>query len=212
MKMPYKNLTCVLVDDEVANLEILANYIQEIPHLVLKAAFNKPIEALAYLLKNPTDLLITDINMPQLSGIDLYIGICNSVPTQVVFVSSCADEIIKALDYCVTDYLHKPVSFLRFEKATQKAFFFSNINKKNFEDIPTEILEKSLENYHKLSDSEKKILKLISEGKPTQKISELVFTSMRTIESHRYTIRKKLGLFPDISLTVIAKFIMESVK
>jgi DNA-binding NarL/FixJ family response regulator len=210
--MTPKTISCVLVDDEQPNLEILADYVEQIPYLSLKATFDKPIEALAYLLKTPTDLLITDINMPRLSGIELYEGIYNSVSTQVIFVSGYADKIIEALEFCVTDYLHKPVSFLRLEKATQKAFFFANFNKKSFENLPTEVLETALENYSNLSETEKKILALISGGNPTQKIAELVFASLRTIESHRYTIRKKLKLLPDVSLTEIAKFITERIK
>jgi YesN/AraC family two-component response regulator len=82
-----KTLSCVLVDDEQANLEILTTYVSQIPYLVLNATFDKLFEALAYLLKTPTHLLITDIGVPRLSGIDLYEGICNSVSTQVIFVS-----------------------------------------------------------------------------------------------------------------------------
>lgn len=210
--MTPKTLSCVLVDDEQSNLDVLINYVNQIPYLVLNATFNKPLEALAYLLKTPTDLLITDISMPRLSGIDLYEGICNSVSTQVIFVSGYAERIFEALEHCVTDYLHKPVSLVRFEKATQKAFFFANLNKKSFEELPTEILEIALNNYAKLSETEKNILKLIAEGNSTQKIANLVFVSMRTIESHRHTIRKKLKLFPDNSLTQVAKFITESAK
>lgn len=75
--MTPKILTCVLVDDEQSNLDVLITYVNQIPSLVLKATFNKPLEALAYLLKTPTDLLITDISMPRLSGIDLYNDIFN---------------------------------------------------------------------------------------------------------------------------------------
>lgn len=85
--MEPKTLTCVLVDDENANIETLACYIEQIPNLILTATFEKPTEALAYLLRNPTDLLITDINMPKLSGIDLYECLRKERNTQVIFVS-----------------------------------------------------------------------------------------------------------------------------
>ena len=210
--MTPKMLTCVLVDDEQSNLELLTTYVNQIPYLVLKATFDKPMEALTYLLKTPTDLLITDINMPRLSGIDLYEGICNSVPTQVIFVSGYTERIIEALEHCVTDYLHKPVSFIRFEKATQKALFFSNLNKKSFEELPNEILEISLKNYAKLSDTEKNILKLIAKGNSTQEIAELVFTSQRTVESHRLSIRRKIQLPSKYRLLDIAHYLVEGIK
>ena len=72
-----KIITCVLVDDEQSNLDVLVTYVNQIPYLVLKATYVKPLEALAYLFKTPIDLLITDINMPRLSGIDLYNDIFN---------------------------------------------------------------------------------------------------------------------------------------
>lgn len=75
--MTPKTLICVLVDDEQSNLDVFVTYVNQIPYLVLKATFVKPLEALAYLLKTPTDLLITDIGMPRLSGINLYNDIFN---------------------------------------------------------------------------------------------------------------------------------------
>ena len=210
--MTSKILSCVLVDDDKANLEILTTYVNQIPYLVLKATFDKPLEALAYLLKTPTDLLITDINMPRLSGIDLYEGICNSVSTQVIFISGYAGKIVEALEHCVTDYLWKPVSLTRFEKATQKAFFFATGHPKSYDDIPFEISEVALKNYSTLSEAEKRVLKLISEGNSTQEIAELVFTSERTVESHRLSIRRKLQLPSKYRLVDIAKKLVERTK
>jgi FixJ family two-component response regulator len=210
--MTPKTLTCVLVDDEQSNLDVLVTYVNQIPYLVLKATFTKPLEALAYLLKTPTDLLITDITMPRLSGIDLYESVCNSVATQVIFISGYADKMMKALAHCVTDYLHKPVSLVRFEQATQKAFLFSTLNIQRFEALPTEILETALDNYAKLTETEKNILKLIAEGYSTHKIADSVFTSQRTVESHRLSIRKKIQLPTEYRLVDIAKYLVETTK
>lgn len=210
--MPPKTLTCVLVDDEITNLDLLTTYVNQIPYLVLKATFDKPMEALPYLLKTPTDLLITDISMPRLSGFGLYEGICNSVSTQVIFVSGYTDKIIEALAHCVTDYLHKPVSLVRFEKATQKAFFYANLSKQNIEDLPTENLEIALKSYFTLSETEKKILQLIAEGNTIKEIGALSFISPRTVESHRLSIRKKLKLSSKNRLLDTAKYLVEAIK
>ena len=212
--MTPKTLSCVIVDDEKDNLEVLTEYVFQVPSLLLKATFVKPIEALTYLLKNSTDLLITDVDMPQLSGIDLYLAIRAETNTQVIFVSGYPERMMEAIQYTenVIDYLPKPLSQKRFEKATQKALFFSSLDKKSFEDLPPEILKNALENYSILSETEKKILKMIAEGNTINEISDLAFIAPRTVESHRYTIRKKLKLLPDISLTQISIFIMESLK
>lgn len=211
--MTPKTLTCVLVDDEQSNLDVLVTYVNQIPYLLLKATFVKSIEALAYLLKNSTDLLITDINMPRLSGIDLYESLRDSVFIQVIFVSGYTDSIVEALEHSVTDYLHKPVSFTRFNQAIQKVVSIAiGISQKMYDDVSIEYLEIALKCYDDLSETEKKVLALIAEGNSTKKMADLLFTSPRTVDSHRLAIRKKLKLLPENSLTQIAKFIIESIK
>jgi DNA-binding NarL/FixJ family response regulator len=210
--MTPKTLTCVLVDDEQSNLNILITYVNQIPYLVLKATFVKPLEALAYLLKNPTDLLITDICMPRLSGIDLYESLRSHGHTQVIFVSGYVERIIEALQFSVVDYLQKPVSTERFEQATQKAFILANLEKQNFEDLPTEILEIVSKNYSTLSEAEKRVLALIAEGNTINEIATKVFTSPRTVESHRLSIRKKLQLSHKYRLVDVAKYLRETAK
>ena len=211
--MTPKTLTCVLVDDEQTNLDVLVNYVNQIPYLVLKATFVKPLEALAYLLKTPTDLLITDINMPRLSGIDLYESVvCNEGLTQVIFISGHPDKMMEALQYCATDYLAKPVSIIRFEKAIQKALYFVSSPQKSYDDISNEVLEMALVNYSTLSEAEIKVLALIAEGSTINEIATKVFTSPRTVESHRLSIRKKLKLSHKYRLVDVAKYLTKVIK
>lgn len=210
--MILKTLTCVLVDDEQSNLDVLITYVNQIPYLMLKATFVKPLEALAYLLKNPTDLLITDISMPRLSGIDLYESLRSRGQIQVIFVSGYIERIIEALQFSVVDYLQKPVSTERFEQAIQKAFILSTGNQKTYSDIPTEILETALVNYSTLSEAEMRVLKLIAEGNTTNEIADRAFISSRTVESHRLTIRKKLQLPHKHRLIDVAKYLREVIK
>lgn len=120
--------------------------------------------------------------------------------------------MMEALGYCVTDYLHKPIALLRFEQATQKAFSYAKDNQKTYADIPAEILEGALKMYLILSETEMRILKLISEENTTQEIAQLVFTSPRTVESHRLSIRKKLQLSSKYRLVDIAKYLVEAPK
>lgn len=56
--MQTQILTCVIVDDEIGSTDILSHYVSQIPYLNLKKIFLNPTEALGYLLKTPTDLLI----------------------------------------------------------------------------------------------------------------------------------------------------------
>lgn len=209
--MQTQRLTCIIIDDEIESTEVLADYVSQIPYLNLKKVFQNPTEALAYLLKTPTDLLITDITMPQLSGIQLYECIITQVQTKVIFVSGYEKEMYKALQYSAVDFLQKPVTEKRFQEATQKALNNLPLVQVSYSDISKEILEKALKNYNLLSVTEKKVLGLITILKTTKQILEELFISLKTTEGHRFNIRKKLGLLTENSLTEIAIFLTERI-
>jgi two-component system, LytTR family, response regulator len=65
-------LNCIAVDDEPAGLNTIINCINQNHNLKLVSSFHNPLEALEYLQNNSIDLLITDLDMPQLSGFDLF--------------------------------------------------------------------------------------------------------------------------------------------
>ena len=138
--MQNQTLTCIIVDDEIGNTVILSDYVSQIPYLNLKKIFQKPTEALVYLLKNPTDLLITDVNMPQLRGIELYKGIILHTHTQVIFITGEVNALMEAIQFPAVDYLLKPISFQRFEYATKKALGLAQVEIKIYEKISPEIL------------------------------------------------------------------------
>lgn len=207
-----KTLTCVIVDDEIGSTDVLSHHVSQISYLTLEKVFQNPIEALAYLLKTPIDLLITDIVMPELSGIELYERLITEVHMQVIFVSGYADQLVESLKYSVVDYLQKPISEKRFEEATQKALKLVNFKAKNYGEIPEEILENAFRNYSLLSVAEKKVLGLIGERKTSSQIALELFTCVKTVETHRFNIRRKLKLFPHNSLTDVAIFLMDRIK
>ena len=116
----------------------------------IKMVFQNPTEALSYLLKNPTDLLITDVNMPQLTGIELYKGIILHTHTQVIFITGEASDVMEAIQFPAVDYLLNPISFQRFEYATKKALGLIQVEIKIYEKISPEILGAILKNSSKL--------------------------------------------------------------
>jgi DNA-binding NarL/FixJ family response regulator len=210
--MQSQTLTCVIVDDEVINTDILTDYVSQISYLNLKMVFQNPIEALTYLLKNPTDLLITDVKMPQLSGVELYECISAEVHTQVIFVSGYVDKIYEALKCSATDYLMKPVEFTRFEQAMAKALIFAQFKMRKYGDIPVEILEEVSKNLNTLTPTENKVWDLICEGKTSKQIAESLFIEQGTVDTHRNKIRKKLNIDKQYKLDVIAFYLIEKIK
>jgi DNA-binding NarL/FixJ family response regulator len=212
LKMTPKTLTCVIVDNEPVSLETLTNYVSQISTLTLNASFANPQDALPFLLENPTDLLVTAVNMPQLSGIDLYSAIRTQTNTKVIFISGYPEKILEAMNHPNIDCIQKPVSLWRFEYAIQKAFAVATYQRKNYENIPPEYLEKALENSPLLSKKEREVMKLIRDGHSSSKISEMLFVAPKTIENHRTHIRKKLGILPEQDLMDIAQFLDEKGK
>lgn len=113
------NIRCLLVDDEHFALALLEKYVRQIPDLELVAACKSPVRAVEILQSEPVDLLFLDIQMPLLNGTQLLRNI--SVKPVAVFTTAYPQHAHEAFDLDAADYLLKPFSFERFERAVQKA-------------------------------------------------------------------------------------------
>jgi len=114
-----KTIDCIIVDDEAYANDILREYIAKASYLNLIGVFTNPIEALAEIKLRMVDLVFLDIQMPELSGIDLIKMLPDS--TQAIITTAYSDYALDSFDNNACDYLLKPYSFGRFLKATQKA-------------------------------------------------------------------------------------------
>lgn len=112
-------LTCMIVDDEPLAVELLAGFVSKIPYLELKKKSENAIEALEYYQKHPVDLVFVDIQMPDISGIELLAKL-NPSPL-VIFTTAYAEYALEGFELEAVDYLVKPFLFERFVKATEKA-------------------------------------------------------------------------------------------
>jgi len=111
-------LNTVIVDDEQQALELLTTYCKQAEQLHLVGSFTDPIEAMLFVNDNPVDLLITDIDMPGISGIELRKSLLQSITT--IFITAHSEFAIDGFDLEAVDYLLKPVTFPRFLKAINK--------------------------------------------------------------------------------------------
>ncbi|AEI48863.1 LytR/AlgR family response regulator transcription factor [Runella slithyformis] len=112
-------LTCIIIDDEAHNIEKLQNYIQRHEGLELEFSTTDPIEGLTYLKSHDPDLIFLDIQMEELSGMDL----AKIIPDKkkIVFTTASRDYTLGAFEEGVLDYILKPFGYARFENAVQKA-------------------------------------------------------------------------------------------
>jgi DNA-binding LytR/AlgR family response regulator len=112
-------LSCYVIDDENASVELLINYIQKTPFLKLVGSTTNPLAAMQFVQEEKIDLFFLDIHMPHISGID-FMRIMNS-QGKVILVTASPEHALEGFEYNVVDYLLKPVSFERFLKASQRA-------------------------------------------------------------------------------------------
>lgn len=111
-------IRCVIVDDEPLAIEILEEYIKKVPWLVLEKSLDAGLEAIDYLNSNPVDLVFLDIQMPDLSGIqvaELTKGKCD-----IIFTTAYHEYAVEGFELAAKDYLLKPISFERFLKSVQR--------------------------------------------------------------------------------------------
>ncbi len=116
-------MQCIIVEDEPLALERTKGYVEKLPFLNLVATFDNGVDALLYLKNNKVDLLFLDINLGELSGIQMLEA---AKPECAVIITTAYHEYaLKGYELNVTDYLLKPFTFERFFQAVEKAQLFT---------------------------------------------------------------------------------------
>ena len=112
-------MKCIIVEDEPLALERTKGYVEKLPFLKLLATFDNGVDALLFLKDNTIDLLFLDINLGELSGIQMLEA---AKPDCAVIITTAYHEYaLKGYELNVTDYLLKPFTFERFFQAVEKA-------------------------------------------------------------------------------------------
>lgn len=124
---------CIIIDDEPAAHYVLANYIKQNPQLELVFQGYNGIEAMNYLRENSVDLMFLDINMPEISGMEL-LKILPSHP-KTILTTAYSEFALESYDYGVIDYLLKPIYFPRFLKSIDRFFATESVKQKNEETV-----------------------------------------------------------------------------
>lgn len=116
--MPDRKITCIAVDDEPPALAVIEKYIEQLPALQLLAKCSNAMSALTVLQNNKVDLMLLDIQMPQILGTDFLRTLTN--PPKVIFTTAYRKFALESYELDVVDFLLKPISFERFLKALNK--------------------------------------------------------------------------------------------
>ena len=176
-------------------------------------------QAVENALRTRPDVVVLDIAMPKLSGIEAAQRISAQLPqTAIIILSMHSDEgyVLRALKSGARGYLLKDSAesdLIQAIKAVSegKAFFSPEISKVLAEDYVREINIRGAEDsYDLLSPREREILQLLVEGRSNKDISGLLNLSLYTVETHRRNLQSKLNLhsFPELILYAVRKGII----
>jgi two-component system, LytTR family, response regulator len=121
--------TCIIIEDEPLALEKTKDFVNKVPFLNLSATFDNALNGLTYLNNYKVDVLFLDINMDELSGIELLES--SKISSQVIITTAYQEYALKGYELHITDYLLKPFTFNRFLQAVNKAQ--ENLNQRSTE-------------------------------------------------------------------------------
>lgn len=113
------NIKCIIVEDEPLAVDVLKDFIAEVPFLELVAVCPDAFVALQVLNNDEIELMFLDIHLPKLKGLD-FLGTLKN-PPHAIITTAYNDFAVKSYDYNVLDYLVKPIEFSRFMIAVNKA-------------------------------------------------------------------------------------------
>ena len=125
--MSSLKITCIIVDDEPLALNLVENYVEKTPFLLLKKKCSSAIEAMEFIENESVDLLFLDIQMPDLTGIEFSRML--SKKTRVIFTTAFDQYALEGFKVEALDYLLKPFDYAEFLAAANKASTWFNLVK-----------------------------------------------------------------------------------
>jgi len=111
-------IKCIIIDDEPVAIRILELHLSAFPNIQLVANFNNALSAIHFLHDNSVDLIFSDIDMPQMNGLQFLKTLKN--PPSFIFTTAYRDYAVEAFDLDVVDYLLKPISLDRIARAINR--------------------------------------------------------------------------------------------
>jgi two-component system response regulator NreC len=208
-----KTIRILLADDHTVVRKGLRLLLESVPEFQVIADASSGREAVALAEQHMPDVIVMDVAMPILNGIEAARQITAKLPqTAVVFLSMHGDEsyVLRALKAGARAYLLKDSAeydLIQAVKAVSegKAFFSPAISKMLVEDYMRQMRERGVEDsYELLTTREREVLQLLAEGKSNKDAAALLNLSLYTVETHRSNIFQKLNLHSGAELILYA--------
>lgn len=188
-------ISVAVVDDHPMVLEGMRSMLEQLSFVTVAGMAANAFEALAVLRKGPVDILITDINMPEVSGIELTLKVRREFPGVKVIAMSTFKErsyISQMIQNGASGYLVKSASREEIEEGLLSVFEGKMYMS---QDINLTVSDKQeMANLPVLSSREKEVLQLISDGLTNPQIAAKLFISLHTVDSHRKNLLTKFAV------------------
>jgi DNA-binding LytR/AlgR family response regulator len=123
----------VAIDDEPLALQLVRGYVEKTPFLELAGAFDNPVEAVTFIGSSDVDLVLLDVQMPDLTGTELARVISGG--PKVIFTTAYEKYALEGFRLDAVDYLLKPFSYAEFLKAVQKAEKLIELERKELPEL-----------------------------------------------------------------------------
>lgn len=200
----------VITDDHQIVLDSLSLLISTIPNMEVVGTLNDSRKVFTFLETNEADVLVTDLSMPYLTGVDLTLQVRSKFPQLKILmltVSEDADTIRKAFQAGIAGYVMKKANRAELERAlttvaSGEKYFSEAVMKELLspsaltatptDELPGQPIA--------VTSRELEIIRLIAQELSTSEIAERLFISVGTVETHRHNILRKLGVKNSIGI------------
>ena len=184
----------VVVDDHPIVISGISGLLADLENIEIIEKMQSGVTLLDYIENNKVDLVLIDIFLPVITGIDLCKAIKQKYPQVIVIGMSSQSErslVMKFIQNGGNGYILKSASFDEFKNCINKAIEGEIVFSDEVKIIVSQPLSEDLDTIPGLSRREKDIAMLLSKGKQTQEIADELFLSFLTVQTHRRNILQK---------------------
>ncbi|MVT06744.1 response regulator [Chitinophaga tropicalis] len=205
--MNNESISLLIVDDHPVVIAGIRSLLQDIENVTIAGSCHNGASAKEFLQQHHADIILLDINLPDISGIDLCLELRKKYPhLRILALSNHSEKsmVARMLENGASGYLLKNASTAELQEAIRDAMndrlFFSN-------DVARKMLDTSTNvSLPQLTRREKEILKLIAEGLTSQTIASTLNISQLTVDTHRRNMIQKFNVS---SMTAVVKIAMD---
>lgn len=194
--MPSHKINIVIVDDHPIVIEGLKLMLKDQPMFHISQTFTNGSEVISFIKSHEVDIILLDITLPDISGIQLCEEIKKISPEASVIMFSNRSErsiIMQCIQNGASGYLLKNVSMDELMDCFKGALSGNIVFCSETKNIISKPSPQELSSFPRLTKREKQILQLLSQGKTSNQIAEELFLSPLTVDTHRKNLLQKFN-------------------